>query len=200
MTFRLQRSTRAACRSRGDAGERDGLSVSAGQPSRRLTRSSPCRPASRSCASLDRRWSIGPSSRTSTSAAGCTSPIRLGPNDKVEKQLADRPHRIVRLEDKDGDGVVRHQRGLRRPHDAAAGHDVVRRLAVRGSAAQHLEADRHQRRRRRGHARRVVRRQDADRRAPTICTGRISGPTGGSTGPRARLPSRRTSGPASRRW
>ena len=28
-----------------------------------------------------------------------------GSNDKVEKQLADRPHRIVRLEDKDGDGV-----------------------------------------------------------------------------------------------
>ncbi len=28
-----------------------------------------------------------------------------GTNDKVEKQLADRPHRIVRLEDKDGDGV-----------------------------------------------------------------------------------------------
>jgi len=27
-----------------------------------------------------------------------------GTNDKVEKQLADRPHRIVRLEDKDGDG------------------------------------------------------------------------------------------------
>ena len=27
-----------------------------------------------------------------------------GSNDKVEKQLADRPHRIVRLEDKDGDG------------------------------------------------------------------------------------------------
>ena len=28
-----------------------------------------------------------------------------GTNDKVEKQLADRPHRIVRLEDTDGDGV-----------------------------------------------------------------------------------------------
>ena len=28
-----------------------------------------------------------------------------GSNDKVEKQLADRPHRIVRLEDKDGDGA-----------------------------------------------------------------------------------------------
>jgi putative membrane-bound dehydrogenase-like protein len=27
-----------------------------------------------------------------------------GSNDKVEKQLADRPHRIVRLEDRDGDG------------------------------------------------------------------------------------------------
>ena len=27
-----------------------------------------------------------------------------GSNDKVEKQLADKPHRIVRLEDKDGDG------------------------------------------------------------------------------------------------
>ncbi len=28
-----------------------------------------------------------------------------GSNDKVDKQLADRPHRIVRLEDKDGDGT-----------------------------------------------------------------------------------------------
>ena len=28
-----------------------------------------------------------------------------GSNDKVEKQLADRPHRILRLEDRDGDGV-----------------------------------------------------------------------------------------------
>jgi putative membrane-bound dehydrogenase-like protein len=28
-----------------------------------------------------------------------------GSNDKVEKQLAEKPHRIVRLEDKDGDGV-----------------------------------------------------------------------------------------------
>ena len=28
-----------------------------------------------------------------------------GSNDKVEKQLADRPHRIVRLEDQDGDGT-----------------------------------------------------------------------------------------------
>src|SRR5690349_2797817 len=27
-----------------------------------------------------------------------------GSNDKVEKQLEDRPHRIVRLEDTDGDG------------------------------------------------------------------------------------------------
>src|SRR5262249_60290468 len=27
-----------------------------------------------------------------------------GTNDKVEKQLAERPHRIVRLEDTDGDG------------------------------------------------------------------------------------------------
>ena len=27
-----------------------------------------------------------------------------GSNDRVEKQLADRPHRIVRLEDKNGDG------------------------------------------------------------------------------------------------
>ena len=28
-----------------------------------------------------------------------------GSNDKVEKQLAERPHRIVRLEDRDGDGT-----------------------------------------------------------------------------------------------
>ena len=70
------------------------------------------------------------------------------------------PDRAARRQGRRRD--VRHQRGLRRPHDAAAGRDVVRRLAVRGSAAQHLEADRHQRRRRRRHARRMVRRQDAD--------------------------------------
>src|SRR6188474_1223691 len=28
-----------------------------------------------------------------------------GSNDKVDKQLAEKPHRIVRLEDTDGDGV-----------------------------------------------------------------------------------------------
>jgi hypothetical protein len=28
-----------------------------------------------------------------------------GSNDKVEQQLAERPHRIVRLEDRDGDGA-----------------------------------------------------------------------------------------------
>ena len=33
-----------------------------------------------------------------------------GSNDKVEKQLAKKPHRIVRLEDTDGDGRVRQER------------------------------------------------------------------------------------------
>ena len=42
-----------------------------------------------------------------------------GSNDKVEKQLEDKPHRIVRLEDRDGDGGVRHQSRVRRPHDVA---------------------------------------------------------------------------------
>ena len=32
-----------------------------------------------------------------------------GSNDKVEKQLAERPHRIVRLEDEDGDGIYDRQ-------------------------------------------------------------------------------------------
>ncbi|MFO0871196.1 MAG: PVC-type heme-binding CxxCH protein [Pirellulales bacterium] len=32
-----------------------------------------------------------------------------GTNDKVDKQLAERPHRILRLEDRDGDGVFDHR-------------------------------------------------------------------------------------------
>ena len=120
-----------------------------------------------------------------------------GSNAKVEQQLAERPHRVLRLEDVDGDGVFdRH--GVRRSPHAARGHHVVRRVALRRGAAEHLEADRHRRRWCRGRAGGVVPGQDADR-APTTCTGRISGPTAGSTGPRAPSPSRPTIAPGSRR-
>ena len=42
--------------------------------------------------------------RRSMTKAGCMWPSRPGSNDPVEKQLELRPHRIVRLEDTDGDG------------------------------------------------------------------------------------------------
>ena len=58
---------------------------------------------------------------------------------------------------------LRYERRLCRQDDAARGHDVARRLALRRRAAEHLEADRHQWRRRRGRARGVVQGRNADR-------------------------------------
>ena len=46
----------------------------------------------------------GRSSPPSTRRAGSTSPTRPGSNEKVEEQLEKKPHRIVRLEDTNGDG------------------------------------------------------------------------------------------------
>ena len=86
-----------------------------------------------------------------------------GSNDNVQKQLAEKPHRILRLEDSDGDGQFDRSDRLRRQDDVPRGNDVVRRLALRRRAAAHLEADRHRRRRRGRPARRVVPGQDADR-------------------------------------
>ena len=54
-----------------------------------------------------------------------------GSNDNVKKQLAEKPHRIVRLEDRDGDGKFDKTHGLRRQDDVPRGNDVVRRLALR---------------------------------------------------------------------
>ena len=122
-----------------------------------------------------------------------------GSNDNVEKQLAEKPHRIVRLEDNDGDGRFDTQRRLRRPDDVPRRGDVARRLALRRGAAEHLEADRHRRRRRRRPAARNGSRARRSPAAPTTCTARTSAPTAGSTGARGPSPSRPTSGRASRR-
>ena len=86
-----------------------------------------------------------------------------GSNDNVQKQLAEKPHRIVRLEDTDGDGKFDKTDRLRRQDDVPRRDDVARRLALRRRAAVHLEADRHQRRRRGRPAGRVVPGQDAHR-------------------------------------
>src|SRR5271157_4532630 len=54
----------------------------------------------------------------------------LGSNDNVQKQLAERPHRIVRLEDRDGDGRF----DTRRPRHATAAcrlSEVLHRAACR---------------------------------------------------------------------
>ena len=42
-----------------------------------------------------------------------------GSNDPVEKQLKDKPHRILRLIDTDDDGDLRRTHHLRRPHDVS---------------------------------------------------------------------------------
>ena len=119
-----------------------------------------------------------------------------GSNDNVKKQLAEKPHRIVRLEDTRRRRPFRQTDRLRRQDDVPRGNDVVRRLALRLRAALHLEADRYRRRRRGRSASRMVPGQDARPAAPTTCTAPISGPTAGSTGARERSPSRLTSGRA----
>ena len=69
------------------------------------TSDSPCRPASRSSASPHRRSSTGPSSRDFDDEGRLYVADSSGSSDRVEKQLADWPHRIVRLEDVDRDGT-----------------------------------------------------------------------------------------------
>ena len=66
-----------------------------------------------------------------------------GSNDKVELQLKEKPHRIVRLEDKDGDGRFDDQHRLRRQDDVPRRCDVAGRFPLCGSAAEHLEAHGH---------------------------------------------------------
>ena len=58
-----------------------------------------------------------------------------GSNDNVKKQLEEKPHRIVRLEDSDGDGKFDKQTVFADQHDVSRGNDVARRLAVRVRAA-----------------------------------------------------------------
>ena len=71
-----------------------------------------------------------------------------GSNDRVEKQLREKPHRILRLEDTDGDGRFDRRTVFADQMMFPEGAHVVRRIALRRRAAEHLEADRHLRRRR----------------------------------------------------
>ena len=120
-----------------------------------------------------------------------------GSNDKVQKQLEEKPHRIVRLEDSDGDGrfdkSVVFADKMMFP-EGAMWFDGSLYVAA---PPQHLETDRHQRRRHRGPARGMVSRARRSPVAPTTCTARTSGRTAGSTGARARSPSRPMNGRAS---
>ena len=115
-----------------------------------------------------------------------------GSNDPVEKQLAEKPHRIVRLEDTDGDGKFDRRTVFADRHDVSRRRHVRRRLALRVGAAEHLEAHRHRRRRRGRRARRVVSRQDAHRLRQRSARPVPRAATAGSIGARARSPSRRT--------
>ena len=54
-----------------------------------------------------------------------------GSNDNVKKQLAEKPHRIVRLEDTRRRRQIRQEDRLRRQDDVPRGNDVARRLALR---------------------------------------------------------------------
>ena len=122
-----------------------------------------------------------------------------GSNDNVKKQLAEKPHRIVRLEDSDGDGKFDKQTIFADKMMFPEGTMWLRRLALRRRPALHLEADRHQRRRRGRPASRVVPGQDAHRLRQRPARPVPRAPTAGSTGARGRSPSRPTSGRASRR-
>ena len=86
-----------------------------------------------------------------------------GSNAKVEQQLAERPHRILRLEDADGDGVFDRRTVFADRMMLPEGAMWFDGSLYVVGAAEHLEADRHRRRRRRRRARGVVPGQDADR-------------------------------------
>jgi hypothetical protein len=112
-----------------------------------------------------------------------------GSNDKVEQQLAERPHRIVRLEDTDGDGrfdrsVVFADRMML--PEGTMWFEGSLYVAAPPSIWKLTDTD--------GDG-------IADRREEWFQgrTVRTSGPTAGSTGPRGRSPSRPTSGRDGRR-
>ena len=71
------------------------------------------------------------------------SPSRPAPTIPSNKQLEERPHRIVRLEDADGDGRFDRAYVFADRMMFPEGAHVARRLALRLRPAQHLEAHRH---------------------------------------------------------
>ena len=90
--------------------------------------------ASPSSGSRARRWSIGRSRPHSTTPGRLYVADSSGSNDNVKKQLAEKPHRIVRLEDTRRRRRIRQEDRLRRQDDVPRGNDVVRRLAIRRGA------------------------------------------------------------------
>ena len=84
-----------------------------------------------------------------------------GSNDNVKKQLAEKPHRIVRLEDSDGDGKFDKQTVFADKMMFPEGTMWHGGSLYVAAPPSHLEADRHQRRRRGRPAGRVVPGQDA---------------------------------------
>ena len=108
-----------------------------------------------------------------------------GSNAKVEQQLAERPHRVLRLEDVDGDGVFDRRCSPIASLPAWRHHGVVYGslyVAAPPSIWKPTDTDAD------GVA--DVREEWFQGKtligAPTTCTGRISGPTAGSTGRRLR--------------
>ena len=82
---------------------------------------------------------------------------------KPDVQAQKKPHRIVRLEDTDGDGRFDKSTVFADKMMFPEGAMWLQRLALCRRPAADLEAHRHQRRRRRRQARGLVRRQDAHR-------------------------------------
>ena len=122
-----------------------------------------------------------------------------GSNDKVQKQLEEKPHRIVRLEDTNGDGrfdksIVFADR-MMFPEGAlwydgslyVSAPPSIWKLPTRMATASPISVKNGSKARR-------------SPTVPTICTVHISVQTAGSIGARERSRSRRTRAKANHRW
>ena len=112
-----------------------------------------------------------------------------GSNDNVQKQLAEKPHRIVRLEDTDGDGKFDKQTVFADQMMFPEGTMWLGGSLYVVCAAIDLEADRH-RRRRRGRQRVEWFQGKTLTGCANDLHGPYPGPTAGSTGAREPSPSR----------